>query len=127
MFILYNEDNDLVIYNTDNTLAYIEHKLPVIFNRKISSLLVSEKESLYIGKSIISWLKQGCCSFSKSDQLFEPDTSYSVKIKRNIFCRRNVSYLKITHCVWQVGHSVLIYVEFSCFRLEGLLSLAVRN
>ena len=48
MFILYKEDNDLVSYTTDNTLAYIKHKLLAIFNRKISSLLVSGEESLYI-------------------------------------------------------------------------------
>jgi len=65
MFILYKEDNDLVSYTTDNTLAYIKHKLLVIFNRKISSLLVSGEESLYIGKSLNSWLQKGSCSFSK--------------------------------------------------------------
>ena len=81
MLILYKEDNDLVSYTTDNTLAYIKHKLLVIFNRKISSLLVSGEESLYIGKSLIPWLQKGCCSFSKSDQPFEPNTSYLVKIK----------------------------------------------
>ena len=50
MLILYKEDNDLVSYNTDNTLAYIEHKLPVIFNRK--NLSFSFRKGIIVHRKI---------------------------------------------------------------------------
>lgn len=58
MMFIYFTKKTIASFNTDNILACIGHKLPVVFNRKISTLLVSEKVSYYIGKLLISWFQQ---------------------------------------------------------------------